>query len=591
MKNKKKTTMKSVLMVAFLLTTVIISCDDENDQIVDTTLTVMQQKIDGKALQNGMEGVDVESEIELLFSHTLNTEKIANSLIFSKDGNPIDFIFEYSNSESEMNLSPTVFLDYEANYSLLLPKGDYGKSGESMNSDFLINFKTVPYTPPTISLSSDLMELEENGQTSVITVSISKTSNEDVTATLQFYGTATASVDFIVDGDVNITIPAGSLTASISITSIMDAKNEGNEEIIIQASDVSNANFDGNDLSITILEQLPPISLKGVTALTWEGSGSNDGKSIHLVANIDIADLSIYSIGVANNGGGTDGIEYTLPAMSANAGDDILIARESELLGAYFGSCMSEFELVLLANTSISQNGDDAIELYSGNSVIDVLGDPDVDGTGQWWEYKGSWAYKFDGEWIFGGVDCSVGSTSSQSSNCAYPICSESLILQGVMALSWDGSGSNGGKAVHFKVMKDIPDLSIFSIGVANNGGGTDGIEYTFPAISVSEGDDIVIAREVNTLSSYFGSCADSIEHFIETDSMNQNGDDAIELFKGENVIETYGDENVDGTGKSWEYKGSWAYKFDGEWIFGGVDCAASSTTTQNSTCIYPLCN
>ena len=30
----------------------------------------------------------------------------------------------------------------------------------------------------------------------------------------------------------------------------------------------------------------------------------------------DIADLSIYGVGVANNGGGTDGQEMTLPALA-----------------------------------------------------------------------------------------------------------------------------------------------------------------------------------------------------------------------------------------------------------------------------------
>lgn len=591
MKNIKKLTMNSMLLVAFLIAAVVISCDDDNDPIVDTTLTVMQQKIDGQTLEDGIEEVNVESEIELLFSHTLNVEKTGNALILSKEGSAVDVVLEYSNTDSQINISPTEFLDYETSYSLLLPSGDYGIKGESLNNDLVINFKTAAFVPPTLSLSADLMEIVEDGQTSVVTATISKTSKDDITATLQFLGTATVTEDFVVDGEVNITIPAGSLTASISITSVIDAENEGNEEIVIKASDVSNANYDGNDLNITILEQLPAVSLKGVTALTWEGSGTNDGKAIHLIVNRDVPDLSLYSIGVANNGGGTDGIEYTLPVMSANAGDDILIAREPDLLGVYFGGCMSEFEHVLLAESSISQNGDDAIELYQGDAVIDVLGDPDVDGTDQPWEYKGSWAYKFDGEWIFGGVDCSVGSTTTQSSDCTYPICSESLVLQGVMAIVWDGSGSNGGKAVHLKAMKDIPDLSVYSIGVANNGGGTDGIEYTFPAIAVSEGDDIVIAREVATLSNYFGNCINGIEHFIETDAMNQNGDDAIELFKGENVIETYGDANVDGTGEPWEYAGSWAYKNSDGWITGGLDCAAGSTTTQNSTCIYPLCN
>ena len=36
-------------------------------------------------------------------------------------------------------------------------------------------------------------------------------------------------------------------------------------------------------------------------------------KAIHLVATDDIADLSAYGIGAANNGGGTDGLRIYLP--------------------------------------------------------------------------------------------------------------------------------------------------------------------------------------------------------------------------------------------------------------------------------------
>ena len=66
------------------------------------------------------------------------------------------------------------------------------------------------------------------------------------------------------------------------------------------------------------------LSLQGIIDFTVPSGGSN-GKAIHLVANQDIADLSVFGLGVANNGGGTDGLEYSLDAVSASSGDDILI--------------------------------------------------------------------------------------------------------------------------------------------------------------------------------------------------------------------------------------------------------------------------
>ena len=75
--------------------------------------------------------------------------------------------------------------------------------------------------------------------------------------------------------------------------------------------------------------------------------------------------MSVYGIGVANNGGGTDGQEYTFDPISVSSGDDILVVRSVSAMSSYFDSCYSNFDYVLQANNDISQNGDDAIELFT----------------------------------------------------------------------------------------------------------------------------------------------------------------------------------------------------------------------------------
>lgn len=592
MKNIKKIAMYFVISLGFLVITLFVACEDnDSNTIVDNTLVLMTKTINDVKFDNGIENVNVNASIEIIFSHSLNTDLFLSSLKLSSTSGMVDYSIAFSNTNSTIILIPSSPLEYETSYTLTLPAGDYGLQSESLEQQLSLSFITAAFVPPVLTLSSDVLELGEDGKTATITASLDKASQKDITATIVLTGTATETSDYSVLGNLNITIPAESLSTSISLTTLLDGENEGDETVMISLSDIVNATNDSQELIILIKEQPSVISLKGVFALTWDGSGGNDGKAIHLIANQDIADLSIYGLGVANNGGGTDGLEYVFPVMSVSAGDDILVAREPALISTYFGSCASEFEYVLEANTSISQNGDDAIELFNGDTVIETYGDADVDGTGQVWEYSGTWAYKFDGVWIYGGLNCSVGSAITQNSSCEYPICAQALTLQGVMAILWEGSGTNGGKAVHLKAQKDIADLSLYSIGVANNGGGTDGIEYTFPVMSVSEGDDIIIAREQATIATYFGACINTFEHIIETGSMSQNGDDAIELFKGNDVIDTYGDADVDGTGQSWEYAGSWAYKLNGNWVTGGVDCAAGSTSTQSSSCVYPACN
>ena len=172
------------------------------------------------------------------------------------------------------------------------------------------------------------------------------------------------------------------------------------------------------------------------------------------------------------------------------------------------------------------------------------------------------------------------------------------LELKGVLDLDLPTAGSTG-KAIHVRAVQNISDLSIYGIGVANNGGGSDGQEYTFPAISLNSGEEVIVCRDTVAISSYFVGC-NPFDFIILDDQavITQNGDDAIELFENGIVIETFGDINVDGTGEPWEYKDSWAYKdasgsvtFNGlNWIMGGVDCTDGSTTSLTSNCPYPKC-
>ena len=56
--------------------------------------------------------------------------------------------------------------------------------------------------------------------------------------------------------------------------------------------------------------------------------------------------------------------------------------------------------------------------------VIETFGDPNVDGSGEALEYSDSWAYQnMDGEWTYGGVNCTDDTDNIYASSCLYPIC------------------------------------------------------------------------------------------------------------------------------------------------------------------------
>ena len=177
--------------------------------------------------------------------------------------------------------------------------------------------------------------------------------------------------------------------------------------------------YDGSCNSVVLSGN--DLILKGIMAIDLP---SSSGKAIHLFADQSVNDLSIYGLGIANNGGGTDGQEYTFPNVSVNSGDHILICRDSLALSSYLRSnCFTNFNLVI-EDGAVNQNGNDAIELFMNGNVLETFGDPDVDGTGELWEYTDSWAFKdTSGNWIYGGVGCTSGYSTSDSSNCPYPLC------------------------------------------------------------------------------------------------------------------------------------------------------------------------
>ena len=150
-------------------------------------------------------------------------------------------------------------------------------------------------------------------------------------------------------------------------------------------------------------------------------------KGVELFATADIADLSAYAIGSANNGGGTDGPEFVLSG-SASAGDYIYIVGtgNDDEFASFFGLTDTPFQ-----TSAMFINGDDAIELFdSTESVIDTFGDINVDGNGEDWEYLDGWAYRTGGtagaynvaNWTFSGANAWDGASDNASSGAVMPI-------------------------------------------------------------------------------------------------------------------------------------------------------------------------
>ena len=150
-------------------------------------------------------------------------------------------------------------------------------------------------------------------------------------------------------------------------------------------------------------------------------------KAVELYVVNDIADLSEYGVAAAFNGNPAPAVPtFTFPAVPATAGDHIYLATESPQFTAFFG-----FAPDFTHGSATNINGDDAIVLYRSGAIVDVFGQPGVDGTGQPWEHLDGWAYRRGGtgqdgatfvldNWRFSGVDALDGLTTNTGAN-AFP--------------------------------------------------------------------------------------------------------------------------------------------------------------------------
>ena len=132
-----------------------------------------------------------------------------------------------------------------------------------------------------------------------------------------------------------------------------------------------------------------------ISAITDGDLTGGNPKSIILQAVAPVPDLTAWGVGSANNGGGSDGQEFTLPAGSAATGDVFVIVPNAASQDFFTNNFVQNF--TILSNGAANINGDDAIELFSDGNVVDIFGDINTDGSGEDWEYKDGFAQRLGG--------------------------------------------------------------------------------------------------------------------------------------------------------------------------------------------------
>ncbi len=298
----------------------------------------------------------------------------------------------------------------------------------------------------------------------------------------------------------------------------------------------------------------------------------------------------------------TSGVVYTFPSMILPEYGYIVICKDSVRFAQVFGLSVLEWdtgsldnsgETIVLSNAlgqtvdsvSYSDQGGWPGLPTDGNGSSLVLCDPfgDHNDPANWQAASTATGL------LINGIELKANPLAESDCKTANE---KALVLTGV----FDAHPMNAGtKGIEVFLLQDVSDLSLYGIGSANNGGGSDGVEFTFPAIPGTAGTFYYIAIDSTDFHDFFGFKADFISQAV-----NINGDDAFEVFEDGVVIDVFGEIDVDGTGQPWEYLDGWVYRVNGtgpdgstfkpeHWIYSGVNALKGSPVNSGAPTPFPI--
>ncbi|GGF73282.1 ExeM/NucH family extracellular endonuclease [Alteromonas lipolytica] len=295
----------------------------------------------------------------------------------------------------------------------------------------------------------------------------------------------------------------------------------------------------------------PPVPVSTPLILAGVIDGDLSGglpKAVEVFVTADMPDMSVCGIGFAQNGGGTDGQEFTFPAMAASAGESFIISNETSGFTAFFGEA-PDFQ-----SGQASINGDDAIELFCNGELVDVFGDPEVNGDYEAWDYTDSWAYRVSNttasttfnpaDWTMAGRAALDGESTNATAATPYPYKTFTAV-QPELFFSEYTEGSSLNKALEIvNLGSQTVDLSAhaYVITVYSNGSSSPGFSVTLSG-TIAAGDVFVVAEP--------GAAQPLLDVADQLAGINFNGDDAVVFTKDGEVIDAIGQVGFD-PGTQW---------------------------------------
>ncbi|WP_345872786.1 type I secretion C-terminal target domain-containing protein, partial [Shewanella algae] len=177
---------------------------------------------------------------------------------------------------------------------------------------------------PVVGIVADQSSVTE-GETAAFTVSIDQVADEDVVVNFTYSGVAEDGSDFT--GVASVTIPAGSTSVPLDISTINDGIYEGAEDFTVTIDSVSGADASigaNNSADTTILDAQNPPSIGNITNVAVSEEGLTDGAQDD-VGDTDTTDAVIANGTIELQDPDNDELEVTLsgPSGITSGGVDV----------------------------------------------------------------------------------------------------------------------------------------------------------------------------------------------------------------------------------------------------------------------------
>jgi hypothetical protein len=158
--------MNRIAIVFLLIAWWLVGCTDDSSS-GGGHLAILSKSINGAQLVDGLEGLQVEAEVELVFSAALDVERFTSSLSLEAGGQTVAYDISFANAQSKVII--TAMLEYDSEYELSIATRAIGANGESLKDPLAVKFNTtqdqvVRSLPPcTGSGCVETMKLSANG--------------------------------------------------------------------------------------------------------------------------------------------------------------------------------------------------------------------------------------------------------------------------------------------------------------------------------------------------------------------------------------------------------------------------------------------